>query len=257
MPLEGSDILREIAFRWRSFAKISAPAWKSCAGSWERLTETLDNAGVEEIKHLRAQFGPDLDEWPKRLTVRELHEAIYLIDVLQRYAIGTNKVTTPGLDVGSKNGSALPALANAVPGQWDLVEIDAHRRYATLATRRAHGVRISRQYPRSRFIAGSVTELPGPYGFVTWILPFIDPAPLAAWGLPNRLYEPERLLEHVKRIIAPGGTLFVVNQGKVEYDIQHGLFRALDMSATPLGKIESDISPFKRDRYCWRWTAPA
>ncbi|MBU6150850.1 MAG: hypothetical protein KGR25_05330, partial [Chloroflexi bacterium] len=156
MPLDGSDILREIAFRWRSFAKISAPAWKSCAGSWERLTETLDSAGVEEIKHLRAQFGPDLDEWPRRLTVRELHEAIYLIDVLQRYAIGTNTVTTPGLDVGSKNGTALPALANAVPGQWDLVEIDAHRRYATLATRRAHGVRISRQYPRSRFIAGSV-----------------------------------------------------------------------------------------------------
>jgi len=49
----------------------------------------------------------------------------------------------------------------------------------------------------------------------------------------------------------------VVNQGEVEYDIQHGLFRALDMSATPLGKIESAISPFKRDRYCWRWTAPA
>jgi hypothetical protein len=61
----------------------------------------------------------------------------------------------------------------------------------------------------------------------------------------------------VKRIIAPGGTLFVVNQGEVEYDIQHGLFHALDMSATPLGKIESAISPFKRDRYCWRWTAPA
>ncbi len=257
MPLDASDLLREIAFRWRSFATLSAPAWKRCAGNWDRLTETLDNPGATAINHLRTQLGPDLEEWPKRLTIRELHEAIYFVDVLQRYAIGTNSVTTPGLDVGAKNGTALPALANAIPGPWDLVEIDAHRRYATLATRRAHGARIASHYPRAQFIAGNVTDLHGPYGIVTWILPFIDPAPLAAWGLPNRLFEPERLLSHVKQIISPGGTLFVVNQGEVEYNIQHDLFRALDMSATPLGKIESAISPFKKDRYSWRWIAPA
>ncbi|MSQ43539.1 MAG: class I SAM-dependent methyltransferase [Chloroflexi bacterium] len=257
MPTDAGDLLREIAFRWRSFSTISAPAWKRCAGSWQRLTATLEKPATTTIDDLRTRFGADLDEWPKRLTVHELHEAVYLIDVLDRYLNASGVVKTPGLDVGAKNGTALPALANSIPGPWDLVEIDAHRRYATLATRRAHGTRIARHYPRSRFIAGSVTELPGPYGVVTWILPFIDPAPLAAWGLPKRLFEPERLLAHVKRILTPGGTLFVVNQGKVEYDIQRDLFRALDMSATPLGRIESTISPFKRERYSWRWTAPA
>ncbi len=257
MPSDAGDILREIAFRWRNFATISAPAWKRCAGSWEQLTATLENPAIKTIDDLRTRFGADLDEWPRRLTLRELHEAVYLIDVLHRHVNTSSDINPPGLDVGAKNGTALPALANAMPGQWDLVEIDSHRRYATLSTRRAHGTRIARHYPPSRFIAGNVTDLTGPYGVVTWILPFVDPAPLAAWGLPNRLFEPERLLAHVRNIVTPGGTLFVVNQGKVEFDIQRDLFRALDMSATPIGKIESTISPFKRERYSWLWTAPA
>lgn len=257
MPNDPGDILREIAFRWRNFATISAPAWKRCAGSWERLTATLEKPATKKIDDLRTRFGADLDEWPNRLTVRELHEAVYLIDVLNRYLNTAGDINTPGLDVGAKNGTALPALAKAMPGPWDLVEIDSHRRYATLSTRRAHGTRMAHHYPHSRFIAGSVTDLDGPYGVVTWILPFIDQAPLAAWGLPSRLFEPARLLAHVKNILTPGGTLFVVNQGRVEFDIQRDLFRALDMSATPLGKIESTLSPFKRERYSWRWTAPA
>ena len=47
----------------------------------------------------------------------------------------------------------------------------------------------------------------GPYATITWILPFVDPVPHAAWGLPSRLYEPETLLTHVRDLLLPGGTL--------------------------------------------------
>jgi hypothetical protein len=149
----------------------------------------------------------------------------------------------------------LPALHTAVPGPWDLVELDAHRRYADLSTRRAHGERVARAHAGCRYIAGSVAELQGQYGVVIWFLPFLFEEPLRAWGLPRRFFAPEALFGHVLDRVAPGGSLLIVNQGERERDRQRDLFAARGVQAIPLGLLESPLSPFRRKRFGWRWTA--
>jgi SAM-dependent methyltransferase len=252
-----SELGRELAFRWRTIARMSAPPWKQVAGSWHAVETDIDAKALERLRRLRASYGDAMVSWPRILTAVELREAAYVLDLLVDVGIASPRPERSALDVGSKNGSNLPAFAAFAPGRWDLVEVDAHRRYATLSTRRAHGERVARSYPGSRFIAGSVLDLAGPYATITWILPFVDPAPHVAWGLPMRLYQPARLLAHVRELLMPGGTLIVVNQGEVERDLQGGLFLDCGMKAQSLGKVRSPLTPFKRPRFAWRWDKPA
>ena len=250
------DFGRDLAFRWRSLARLSAPPWKRVAGNWDAVEAGVDAKGLERLRRLRTQHGESMALWPRILTAGELREAAYVLDLLQEVGVASPRPHGASLDVGSKNGSNLPAFATFASGPWDLVEIDAHRRYASLSTRRAHGERVARAYPGCRFIAGSVLDLPGPYATVTWILPFVDPAPHIAWGLPTRLFEPERLLSHVRDLVIPGGTLIVVNQGEVERDLQGSLFLECAMHARSVGKVRSPLTPFRRPRYAWRWDRP-
>jgi hypothetical protein len=159
------------------------------------------------------------------------------------------------LDVGSKNGGTLPALHAALPRRWDLVELDAHRRYLTLATRRAFGESMVRGFPGCRFVAGSVTTLPGPYAVVTWFLPFVHEAPLRAWGLPPRFFAPATLLRHVVNTLTPGAVLLILNQGEAESETQGRLFTDLGLRAEALGQVDSVLSPFRRARFGWRYRA--
>ena len=252
-----TDFGRDLAFRWRSLARISAPAWKRVAGRWDAIDGSLDERARERLRSLRDRHGNAMEAWPTILTTTELREAAYTFDLLSNVGFALPRPSGRSLDVGSKNGSNLPAFAAFAPGPWDLVEVDAHRRYASLSTRRAHGERIARAFPGSRFIAGSVLDLAGPYATITWILPFVDVMPHAAWGLPTRLFEPERLLQHVRDMVMPGGTLVVVNQGEVERDIQAQLFGECEMDARSLGSVRSPLSPFRRSRYAWRWDKPS
>lgn len=251
-----ADFGRDLAFRWRSLARVSAPAWKRVAGSWDRLEAELEPRLVERLRRLRARHTMSMSMWPSVLTVNELHEAAYILDLLDEVGSVSARPDGPSLDVGSKNGSNLPAFAAFAPGRWDLVEVDAHRRYLSLSTRRAHGERVARAFPGARYVAGSVLDLVGPYATITWILPFVDPVPHAAWGLPSRLYEPETLLTHVRDLLLPGGTLIVVNQGEAERDLQRSLFDQCKMRVRLVGKVRSPLTPFRRPRYAWRWDKP-
>ena len=142
-----ADFGRDLAFRWRSLARVSAPAWKRVAGSWDRLEAELEPRLVERLRRLRARHTRAMSMWPSVLTVNELHEAAYILDLLDEVGSVSERPDGPSLDVGSKNGSNLPAFAAFAPGRWDLVEVDAHRRYLSLSTRRAHGERVARAFP--------------------------------------------------------------------------------------------------------------
>lgn len=251
------NLLRELTYRWRQSMRISAPPWKRNAGSWESLDVRLKPQARKGLNRLRTRHGAAIDAWPRILTVAELHEAAFVLDTLDWVVAQGSTLAGPSLDVGSKNGSHLPALVAAVPGPWDLVEIDAHRRYATLATRRAHGEAIARRYGDTRFLATSVTTLTGPYATVTWTLPFVDRRPHSAWGLPDHLFDPAKLLSQVSAIVAPNGSLIIVNQGDVERKLQAELFDQCEMNATSLGPIPSALSPFRYTRYAWRWDRPS
>lgn len=235
--------LDELAFSVRARLTWSLPAFKRRAARAD-VEATLTGAGRARLAELDARH--DLSRWDG-CSLSEWRESLYVLDV-----VTTHLRDVPdgrGLDVGAKNGATLPGLATASPRGWDAVELDAHRRYAWGSTRRVYGEALAARFDGCRFIAGSVTQLEGPWAVVTWFLPFLTVEPLDAWGLPRRFLEPERLLRHVVERLAPGGVALLVNQGDDEARLQQRLLEKVGARFTPLGRVESPVSPFKLERF--------
>lgn len=212
------------------------------------MWRTLPPAQHLAANALAARY--DLAAWAKACDAQGFRESLYVLDVLDRY-VGSPIYPAPYLDIGCKNGCYLPGLQAWSGGSWHGVELDAHRRYWTLTTRRARGEFVARSLPGCRYTAGDVLDLQGPYGFITWFLPFLHATPLRVWGLPDRFLLPLRLLAHVWTLLPPGGSLLVINQGEAEAESQDRLFREAGISARSLGWVESPLSPFRRPRWGW------
>jgi hypothetical protein len=245
-------MLTELAWRVRRAIPWSPPAVKWPV-SVHAITDDLSLDGVERLAELVQRY--DVSRWSEVCDEDDWRESLYVLDLLDRYL---PEGLPPGraLDVGSKNGVYLPGLATAVPRGWDAVELDAHRRYAYGATRRAHGERMAAAFPDCRFLAEDVRKQTGPYAVITWFLPFLTPEPHDAWGLPRELFSPEALFLHVRSLLAPGGVLLVVNQGVDEAVLQEDLFVRADLAPEALGRVSSPLSPFHKPRYGFLYRAP-
>lgn len=135
------------------------------------------------------------------------------------------------LDVGSKNFEAAPGLYGAacrIAGRDVRLtgsEIDAYPVYRNLHSRADAAEYYLRLLPGAhRFVPGDVRGVGGRIGLITWFFPFLTPAPLLWWGLPERFFMPEALFKHVTDLLAPDGTLVVANYTPAEAEIQARLF---------------------------------
>lgn len=210
------------------------------------LLRSLPPVARSTAKALASRY--HLDNCEKTCDAQGFQESLYILDVLDRY-VGAPVSPWPSLDIGCKNGCYLPGLQAWSGGAWDGVELDAHRRYWNLTTRRAHGQAIAHLLPGCRYIAGDLMDISGIYGFISWFLPFLHDTPLKAWGLPHRFLKPLILLRQAWALLAPGGRLFIVNQGEVEAELQARLFQETGITAQAIGRIESPLSPFQLPRY--------
>lgn len=237
--------LTDLGFRLRSALTWSPPALKRVA-SRAQLEARLDARAKARLAQLERTF--DLSSWATCCSLPEWRESLYVLDVLATHLPPTLPVGR-GLDVGAKNGCTLPGLATASAREWEAVELDAHRRYLWGSTRRVYGEALARRFAGCRYIAGSVADRPGPWALVTWFLPFLNAEPLVAWGLPARFLEPERLLRHVLQRVVSGGVVLLVNQGEQEATLQQRLLEQVGARFGALGRIESPLSPFQRERF--------
>lgn len=239
------DLACRLAWRLRQTVTWSPPVIR-CPHSLPALLRAAPPAMRPAAEALAARY--DLSGWEPVCDGQGFRESLYLLDVLDRY-VGPADSALPSLDIGCRNGCYLPGLQAWSGGPWDGVELDAHRRYWTLTTRRAHGEFIARSLPGCRYLAGNLLDVRGRYGFITWFLPFLHEAPLRIGGLPRRFLMPQSLLNHAWALLGPGGRLLVVNQGEAEAEFQAQLFQSMGVSAQALGRVESPLSPFQRPRY--------
>jgi len=246
--LDPREPLRELEWRLRNAWTWSPRARSPRRARGEAFLSAFAGDAAVRLRELRGSF--DLSRWPEACSRAELLEALWLLDVLDRCVLSSGPLA-PGLDIGSKNWSYLPALVAGLPGPWTGVELDAHRRYWNLTTRRAVAERRAALFPGVRFAAGSVLAQRGEFGLVTWLLPFVRPRALRAWGLPARFFEPERLLGHAWERVARGGLLFVVNQGAAEAEAQERLFRGAGVPARPMGRLSSCFPAYRAERFGW------
>jgi len=256
-----SSLGREAGFwirdhlRWAPAPRARAPR------PLERDLHHLDVEARARAQALLDRY-PTIADWSRLLNPVEVQEDLYLLEALSLMvpaALTGPAGARSALDVGSKNGIHLPALHALCPCPWTLVELDAHRRYGNLVTRRSRGEFIAASAPHvhdgCRYLAGSVLDLrpdAGRFDVITWTLPFVYPQPLIAWGLPDRHFQPVALLDRVLSLLTPRGALIITNQGEGERDEQRRLLSDAGVHptrVTPFGPLDSPLSCFRKTRW--------
>lgn len=160
-------------------------------------------------------------------------KSLFVCDVFDRLHALAPLETASGavLDVGAKNFEGAVGLHHALQTLTGReialtgVEIDAYPVYRNLHSRAdAANYYLGLLPGKHRYVPGDVRGVAGEFGLVTWFFPFVTPAALLWWGLPERFFAPEAIFRHVLSLCAPGSTLVVSNYTEEEAEIQGDLF---------------------------------
>lgn len=246
------DWVRRLEWRIKNNFTFTLPVLKTPV-KYEQAVIGFSPEKEQRLEELKSKY--HLFTWEHVCSKTEWVENLYLLDICDLYVGHIH--TEISLDIGSKNWSYLPALTTFTKTPWHGVELDAYRRYWNLSTRKTYAEYMMKICDRCQYFPASLTEIQGQYSFIIWLLPFIKQEPLRYWGLPDRFFEPEKLLHHAWQLLVPGGKLFIVNQGQEETDIQRKLFEIQNIDAQYLGEITSLFNPYKQSRFGWLVTKPA
>ena len=75
--------------------------------------------------------------------------------------------------------------------------------------------------------------------------------PLVSAGLPDRFFDPVAMLQHVWSLVAPGGTLFVMNVDLNEDGYQAEIFANAGIDVQQLGRITSVFDDDDDENHGW------
>lgn len=196
----------------------------------------------------------DLEYLKSNSTIQNYIENLYLIDIFDKYLQMNQQDAISALDIGCKNwyyAGAEHAFFRKYCNnlQLDGIEIDANRMYTNFFTRKEASKFYIKNLDGCNYIEGDFLELNEKYDFIIWILPFVVEEPLLKWGLPLKHFKPEMMLKHAYDSLNEGGTLFVLNQGSVEFDVQRGLYKKMNISYNPIGEVKSEFFTYNIERY--------
>jgi len=190
--------------------------------------------------------------WRRNLAVLQLLDRAAAEPLFREALAGGDPLRA--LDIGSKNFDYVDALAAVLSHGGrrtvDLtgLEIDPHRRYTDLRTRRAWAEHYCSFVPGARYLPGDLEDHEGSYRVITWFFPFLFRAPLVKWGLPGRLLRPAALLARARALLEPGGVLLIVNLTADEEAEQHRLLGEAGAAFTPVGPVPGRYSPRSADQ---------
>lgn len=210
------------------------PDWS--VGDLALAKEEFDEAQLKRAAELDEVY--DTSHWAQICEKTEVHRCYYTLDVLDQHLKG-EVPDGPALDVGARDWWYIPALYSFRPGAWLGVEVDGHQRYFDMTTRAAVAQKRSSSLDGAEYAIRSVLDEHGRYALITWYLPFVFLDTQVAGGLPDRFFDPRKMLEHVYSLLEPGGVLFLVNQNQEEADEQGRLFQSLGIQAKLLGNFKS------------------
>ena len=179
-------------------------------------------------------------------------ETNYVLDVLERVFNPQFSESLRVLEIGCKNWefvrgeySFFQKYCNEL--FLDGVEIDAYRLYADFYSRYEVAKFYMKDLKNTNYYADDLLNINHEYDYILWFLPFVTMYPLQRWGLPEKYFMPEKLLEHAYSILKK--EMLIINQGKEEAEIQKDLFERLNISYEFFGEITSSKLEFKNTRY--------
>jgi hypothetical protein len=241
-----SNLRREFDWLLKRCLRWSAPVVRRPVQDIAIFLGRLSPEELSRYHALDARY--DLGHFAATCTVTEIFQSIDRLDLLDQH-VGP---TPPGgLDVGALNWTYLPALMAFRPGDWDGVELDGFQRYVSMDTRGAQARDRAAQFPRATYRVQDIHEVSGQWGLVTWFFPYVTPGPLVSAGLPDRFFDPVAMLRHVWSLVAPGGTLFVMNVDLNEDGYQRDIFDRAEVAVTQLGRIISVFDDDDDENHGW------
>ncbi|MDP6942515.1 MAG: hypothetical protein QF464_00065 [Myxococcota bacterium] len=246
MSLSLSNLRREFDWLLKRWLRWSAPVVRKSVGSVAPLLAEL-SAG-ERARYDALAEAYDISGFGDVCTRTLFYQCMNRLDLLDQHVAPT---PPGGLDVGALNWTYLPALAAFKPGCWDGYELDGYQRYISMDTRGAQGRHMAAAVAGATYHVGSILDVRGQWGLVTWFLPYVTPGPLVSAGLPDRFYDPATMLTHVWSLVAPGGALFVMNVDADEDHFQARLFADAGIPATRLGLISSVFDDEEDENHGW------
>jgi hypothetical protein len=220
--------------------------WSKRVPDWsvgELSNATSDFNDEQSVRAAELDATYDTSHWKDICEKTEVNRCYYTLDILDQHLKGCAP-EGPSLDVGAREWWYIPALYSFRPGPWLGVEVDGHQRYMDMTTRAAVARARCSSLEGAEYAVRSILDEKGRYTFISWFLPFVFFDTQVAGGLPDRFFEPLKMLEHVYGLLEPGGVLFVVNQNQDEVDGQGKLFDKLGVEAELLGTF---VSPWVID----------
>lgn len=176
----------------------------------------------------------------------------YTFDILSQTLQPSSEDYLTVLDIGSKNweyvrGEYKFFKQYAKDLKLDGVEIDAYRLYSNFYSRYEYAKFYTRDLEGANYYPDDLLNIQGEYDYIVWFLPFVTKYPLKRWGLPEKFFMPERLLEHAYGLLRK--EMLIVNQGEKEAEIQKKLLDRLNIEYKELGVLKSDALEFQNERY--------
>lgn len=206
----------------------------------------------EKEKYLIEKF--ELNYLKSNSTRQNYLENLYIVDVLDKYLAVDFQEKLSVLDIGSKNwfyvkGEYFFFKKHCEKLNLDGIELDSNRLYSNFYSRVEVAKFHIKDLEGAKYIEKDFLNHNEKYDYIIWVLPFVVKEPLLKWGLPQRYFQPEKMLMHAYSLLNKGGKIFIINQGEVEYKAQRELYERLNISYVPIGEIESDILSYRNPRY--------
>ncbi|HEY9687510.1 MAG TPA: hypothetical protein V6C52_11085 [Coleofasciculaceae cyanobacterium] len=255
-----------LEFALRNFVRLPVPAYQEPNETKDNLL-TGDPEALKKAETLHRCY--DLSRLYRSATRQRTLETLSCLEWLDHLAS-----VEPGwferafqaeqfrwLDVGAKNWAYVEALQAFIrartdaPFRLDGVELDPNRRYTDFRTRRQYAERFIQPIPEARYHAGNILSWQQPAAIISHFLPFVFRDPLLDWGLPEKCFQPQAILNHLLSLLPPGGLLLIVNQGEEEAREQEALFQTaagqLPLRWKSLGQLPASFIEYRYSRYGW------
>ncbi len=176
----------------------------------------------------------------------------YAFDILSQTLRLEHQKDLKVLDIGSKNWEYARGeykffrqyCENLV---LDGVEIDAYRLYSNFYSRYEYAKFYIKDLAGVNYYPDDLLNIKGRYDYIIWILPFVTKYPLKRWGLPEKFFMPEKLLEHAYSLLKKD--MLIINQGEEEAEVQEQLFKKLKIPYKTLGEIKSKELEYRNRRF--------
>lgn len=230
----------------RKFIGEYSPVNQEKTGIFDSEAQKLETELLEKY--------PSFKELKNNSLITCYRENLYVLDILDRFFPKLTCENPAVLDIGCKNWvyvNALHSYFSQITGlsKLDGIELDANRLYTDFYSRKDYANYYIKNLSNTNYIENDLMNLDGSYDCITWFLPFVLKKPHQNWGLPDKFFNPEKMLNKAFNLLKPQGVMFIINQGINEAEEQTNLFKKSGIDYVNFGLITSSFLQFNNERY--------